>query len=356
MNDVIKLRKDGTEFDGNLICYFQNTTSSRKFVFYTKSDEDAANSPTIKVHVALISQADATLNAPINDEEWTNLKGLMGNVLKGAATPDVSYLKTSNTLDIADEKVIGMPSSYDYVSKHKTVYANEAKEDTTPAVETPVAPTPAQPTAPEGPIIPDVPGAPTEVSPEVQAATPEAPSVEPIPSAPAPEATPGFGGAMEAITPTNVEDVNPIQSLIPDAPGEGETPEDKPLPNIPEAPTAPEAPMNENIQIPPVAEPEPAVPIAPEIPSTPEPAIESTSAGTLTSEEINAKFDNIVNEINALREEALKMVNTSSPSSAPSPSAPSDVTITPIEPAATPASNEESAADEGTNWFDMPNN
>lgn len=332
MNDTIKLKKDGAEFDGNLICYFQDTSNSKKYVFYTKADEDAANSPTLKIHVALINQSNADLNMPINDTEWDGLKAIMGNVLKSAASPNVKYLKTTNTLEIADERIIGMPSSYDYVSKHKAVYANEAQEETGGTDEADV---PAGTSV--SPIIPDVPAA--DVTP-----------------APEPVATPGFGGNMEnTITQQpNIDDVNPIQSLIPDAPGEAQSPEDKPLPTIPETPSAPEPAMNENIQIPPISSPEVEAPKEPEIN---EPIKEPVS--TLTEEEINNKFDNIVNEINALREEALKMVKQAGmePIAATVvPNTPSDVPITPITPSA-PADegSTSTSSDADRNWFDMPN-
>jgi len=322
MNDKINLKKDGADFEGNIICYFQNTTNSKKYVFYTKSEEDTPNSPTIKIHVALISQPDITLNAPISDDEWSNLKGIMGNVLKGVENPDISYLKTNDALTISDEKVIGMPSSYDYVNKHKSVYLNGAKEDT-PAQQGPIIPEPDAPsTTPEAPA-----AAPTDVN--VQTPTMDA----------AP--TPGFGGPMESvITPTNVEDVNPIQSLIADSPQEAAAAEDKPLPKMPEAPE-PAAPItNDNIQIPETPQIEEPT-ISEIVPTTPEVPKDEPKANN--NNEINDKLNKLIDEINEIK----KLIE--------SPSKENSVGEAPAAPAAPSAPEAPQASgDEGVNWFDMP--
>ena len=66
-------------------------------------------------------------DVPISEEEWGKLKGLMGEVLKDTENATIKYLPQSLLTDptIIDEKVIAMPTMYNYVSKHRGVYANK---------------------------------------------------------------------------------------------------------------------------------------------------------------------------------------------------------------------------------------
>ena len=128
MNEKIKLIKsNGISVEGDIICFLEDTTNSKRYVYYTLNEiVDAQPSPNIKIYVAKVKQNDAT-DVPISEEEWGKLKGFMGEVLKDIDNATIKYLSINELVDptIIDEKVIAMPTMYDYVSKHRGVYANK---------------------------------------------------------------------------------------------------------------------------------------------------------------------------------------------------------------------------------------
>ena len=218
MNEKIKLIKsNGTVVEGDIICFIEDTSSSKRYVYYTLNEMvNAEPSQNIKIYVAKVKQNDMT-DTPISEEEWSKLKGFMGDVLKDVESPTVKYLPQSELVEptIVDEKVIAMPTMYDYISKHRGVYATkvasmvseptlvvDASENVAPEVvptqietptipEAPVVDTPMEQVAPlteENPIVPDataqkVPSVePQIITPEVQPVVEEneVPISEPI--------------------------------------------------------------------------------------------------------------------------------------------------------------------------------
>ena len=128
MNEKIKLIKtNGTTVEGDIICFLEDTTSSKRYIYYTLNEVVGVEpSSTIKVYVAKVKQNDET-DGLISEEEWIKLKGFMGEVLKDTENATIKYLPISLLTDptIVDEKVIAMPTMYDYISKHRGVYANK---------------------------------------------------------------------------------------------------------------------------------------------------------------------------------------------------------------------------------------
>lgn len=128
MNEKINLVKsNGTVVEGDIICLIEDTSNSKRYVYYTLNEiVNAEPSQNIKVYVAKIKQNDMT-DVPISEEEWGKLKGFMGEVLKDVDNPNIKYLPESELVEptIVDEKVIAMPTMYDYISKHRGVYATK---------------------------------------------------------------------------------------------------------------------------------------------------------------------------------------------------------------------------------------
>ena len=149
MNDKIKLIKtNGTTVEGDIICFLEDTISSKRYIYYTLNEIVGVEpSSTIKIYVAKVKQNDET-DIPISEEEWGKLKGFMGEVLKDTDNATIKYLPLSLLTDptIVDEKVIAMPTMYDYISKHRGVYANKVatmEEEVAPvAMEQPSEVTP----------------------------------------------------------------------------------------------------------------------------------------------------------------------------------------------------------------------
>ena len=133
MNEKIKLIKsNGTTIDADIICFLEDTTSSKKYVYYTLNELVGVDpSTTVKIYVGKIKQNDVT-DVPISEEEWGKLKGIMGEVLKDSENATIKYLPLSLLVDptIIDEKVIAMPTMYDYINKHRAVYSSKAEEVT----------------------------------------------------------------------------------------------------------------------------------------------------------------------------------------------------------------------------------
>lgn len=342
MNEKIKLtRFNGTTVDADLICFLEDTTSGKRYIYYTLNEiVGSGPSSTVKIYVAKMKQNDASLDVQISDNEWNSLKGYMGEVLKGTVNPALKYLPISEISDfnIVSEKVIAMPTSYDYVNKHRGVYAEAvgtAGEQITPA---PIANPLPEPT----PVIEPAPSAPVE---------------NPVPIAP---------------------EMPPIAEPQPaEVKTEPSTPEIVPVEPIPVVPVVPE-PVNTPI--------ENTVPIAPEVPpvvETPQPETPSTVTPAdvelkpIDIGEIERKYSEMLETLNKLKNqeiEAAKRYNATIELSAmhneqhasyvaneqnkeiipgpiePIPSAVEPAPITPEVPTA-PAP---STGDIETNWFDMP--
>lgn len=131
MNEKIDLIKsNGTGVTGDVICFLEDNTTGRRFIYYTLNEVvgDDANA-TVKIYVGKVNQSN-DLNAPISDEEWIKLKGIMGDVLKDNTDDTIKYLPISEITEksVVDEKVIAMPTSYDYINKHRAVYYNVVGE------------------------------------------------------------------------------------------------------------------------------------------------------------------------------------------------------------------------------------
>lgn len=127
MNNNIKLIKsNGVAVEGDVICFLEDSTNSKKYVYYTLNEIVGVEpSSTVKIYVAKIKQGDAT-DVPITDEEWGKLKGFMGDVLKDSTNANVKYLPLTELVNpnIVDERVIAMPTMYDYINKQRSAYSS----------------------------------------------------------------------------------------------------------------------------------------------------------------------------------------------------------------------------------------
>ena len=165
MNSKINLIKpDGTSVQVDVICSIENIQSGKRYLYYTLNEiVGAGASSTVKIYVSKINQGNPQLDAAINEIEWENLKNIMGDVLRGNANPDIKYVLLTDLTNITSvsDRVIAMPTSYDYITKHRGVYAQ--------AIAT------MEPTAP------------VAIAEEIDA-TAQAPIVEPVPTInPAPQ-------------------------------------------------------------------------------------------------------------------------------------------------------------------------
>lgn len=331
MNSKINITKsDGMAVSADLICYFQ--TGDNKYVYYTLNEMggDATNS-TVKVYVGKVKTDNPAVDVPITEEEWGKLKNHMGEVLKDTVN-DMSYLPAPESVTTVSEKVIAMPTSYDYVNKHRSVYEEAVKnapvqEMPTPAVET-------QPAVEEG--VPEVsPFAVPQADP-IENSEPEvkAPSFG-VPEVPAPEGP--IIPAPEA--PAEDTTINPFAVPEPE--------QEKPLPKLDEAP-APVDPMSGfNI-----------------------PTEESGNDKAINIDEIDKKYDDMIRDIEDLRKRekeaaerynaTLKLTEMHTEQHAASiaadmgnsvePAIPEPTPVTPVVPEAPAAPTN----DVETNWFDMP--
>ena len=141
MNEKLELTKmNGMNVSGDVICFLEDTSTQRRFIYYTLNEiVGEGPSATVKIYVGKTVQS-AELDTPITDEEWTKLKGLMGAVLKETNDDTIKYLSLSELTNpsIVDEKVIAMPESYDYINKHKKVYADAVGNNGSSNIITPV--------------------------------------------------------------------------------------------------------------------------------------------------------------------------------------------------------------------------
>ena len=189
MNDKINLTKtNGTTIEVDTICFIEDTTNSKRYIYYTLNElVGTGPSSTVKIYVGKVRQNDANLDAPITDEEWGKLKGYMGNALKDAPLENVKYLPLSQLTDaaITDEKVIAMPTSYDYVNKHRGIYAQAVATDENTVGDVATV-TPVVPQEPVAPVEPT----PIEPTPVPMETTPEPIIQEPTPIVPEPIMSP----------------------------------------------------------------------------------------------------------------------------------------------------------------------
>ena len=224
MNDKLELiRTSGETIQTDLICFFENIQNNKRYVYYTLNEMVGSGpSATVKVYVGKVRQNDANLDMPITEEDWESLKGIMGEVLKGTPNTTIKYLPISALADktLVSEKVIAMPTSYDYISKHRGVYASsaasseESGEVITPVVEAPApieTPVVEAPSVPTEPVVPVENPIPTE--PVVSVPIEPTPVVEPVVEAPMVEPTPIASESVpqEAtnadLKPINIEEI-----------------------------------------------------------------------------------------------------------------------------------------------------
>ncbi len=402
MNEKVNINKiDGSSITADLICFIENTTTGKRYIYYTLNEVvGAGTSSTVKIYVSKIKQDNPTLDAPITEEEWGILKGYMGDALKGNSNPAVKYIPMSELVNptSVSERAIAMPTSYDYINKQRGIYATSVAGANTDAgaQNTPVidavnpAPAPIQDPVPAAPN----PG-PAPVEPQVSAPEPAGPTPSPTPApiepvAPTPEPAPA---------PTVAPVVEPPVS----APTEV---------SMSEAPVTPIEPAPTPV--------EPAVPIKAEEPATIEPQTNNTgtdgsnpsSAAVLKPIDINeietkyAEMTKNLENLKNLEIEAAKRYNatiqlqemhneqhasyieneqakaapiagspivepTPSPAPAPAPApTPEAGPVPTVAPVANPAPIQEptpvtpvtpepvapAPADIETNWFDMPAN
>ena len=192
MNEKLNLtRLDGTSIQVDTICFLEDKTSTKRYIFYTLNEVIGSGaSATVKIYVGKVRQNNVGLDTPITEEEWSKLKGYMGEALKGIPNDKIKYLPLSELTDatIVNERVIAMPSSYDYINKHRGIYAQSiatGEESGTENVLTPVTEVTPEPQAesiiPQEPII-----APEIVSNEAPSEA-ELATVSVEPTVPAPE-------------------------------------------------------------------------------------------------------------------------------------------------------------------------
>lgn len=134
MNDKVKVIKmNGSSVQADLICLLENLLTGRRFVFYTLNEVMGIEpNSTIKVYVSKVSQNNPVLDNPISDAEWGELKGIMGEILKGVKNPNLKYLTVDNpSISCISDKAIAMPISYDYINKHKSLYLESINGNST---------------------------------------------------------------------------------------------------------------------------------------------------------------------------------------------------------------------------------
>ena len=186
MNNTINLtRLDGTNIAATLICFFENINDKKQYLYYTLNEINGtdANS-TVKIYCAKVRQNEPTLDTPISESTWEQLKGHMAEALKSTINPDIKFLPISSLVDktVISEKVIAMPVSYDYINKHYELYINNVTDDESATLE-PVQ-TPLDVVEPTIPLQPEVPSPVQETVIKEQAVSSEpivqAPISEPI--------------------------------------------------------------------------------------------------------------------------------------------------------------------------------
>ncbi len=382
MNEKINITKmDGATVSADIIAFIENTTSNKKYVYYTLNETVGVGpSSTVKIYVSKIRQNDPTLDAPITEDDWKMLKDVMSDSIKGSVSSSIKYLPLGDlqTPVSVSDRAIAMPTSYDYINKQRGLYAQAV------ASMAPVEPVAAQ-------------EVPEEVVPSQSEVTPT-PQEEVVPQ---PEAVPE---SQENIPEAPVgEPVLPSEPVS--APSASETPEVAPVPEM----ITPVEPA-----VPPVVEqaPETSAPVEPQPvePMTLNQALDKNTlvAGDVSEEEettgtaavlepidlseIETKYSEMIDAINKLKEkelEAAKRYNatlelnsmhteqhvnyvqsdlkqntlqTETPApieavmpEAVVPQATPSVNPTPVSPV-TPGSAPASSTDIETNWFDMPNN
>lgn len=187
MNEKLNLIKaDGTQIQTNLICFIENTTNNKQYLYHTLNETvgDSTNG-TVKIYVDKIKQNDPILDAPITTEEWNVLKGYMGDALKGTPNATLKYLAVGNTnLESVSQMAIAMPLSYDYINKQKGLYAEAIA--TTDMNVTPSEPEPTLVEAPEvlapsEPVVEE-----PEIAPEATPSIEPTAVIEPVPEEPKP--------------------------------------------------------------------------------------------------------------------------------------------------------------------------
>ena len=127
MNEKITITTEkGNQISADIICYLENTVSGKKYLYYTLNEiTGTGTNSTVKIYVSKILQNNPTLDTPITEEEWNELKGHMGEALKGAVNNTVKYLPPSelvNAVSVSD-RAIAMPTNYDYINKQRGIYA-----------------------------------------------------------------------------------------------------------------------------------------------------------------------------------------------------------------------------------------
>lgn len=234
MNEKVNINKtDGSSIMADLICFIENTTTGKRYIYYTLNEVvGAGTSSTVKIYVSKVKQDDPTLDAPITEEEWGALKGYMGDALKGNSNPAIKYIPMSELVNptSVSERAIAMPTSYDYINKQRGIYATSvAGANATEGAQNTPAPEATNPAL--EPVQEPVPAAPSPVEP-----TPLEPQPAPEPVAPTPEPAPTVAPVVEP--PVSAPQEAPISPEAPAAP----TVEPTPVPVEPAAPLKVEEP------------------------------------------------------------------------------------------------------------------
>lgn len=77
-NQITIINNQNQEMTVDLICYFQNNTNNKKYVFYTKNE--IVQDGLIKIYVA---EENNGITTDITPEEWNELKVIMQDIIKG---------------------------------------------------------------------------------------------------------------------------------------------------------------------------------------------------------------------------------------------------------------------------------
>lgn len=77
-NQITIINNQNQEITVDLICYFQNNTNNKKYVFYTKNE--IVQDGLIKIYVA---EENNGITTDITPEEWNELKVIMQDIIKG---------------------------------------------------------------------------------------------------------------------------------------------------------------------------------------------------------------------------------------------------------------------------------
>lgn len=92
MNINIK-KATGETVTADLLSYFEVVNIQKKYIFYTMNE--VVENDLVKMYVAEVTREgnDLIIGSKMTDEEWTNLKNIMKNLLKGVSDENIKHIE-----------------------------------------------------------------------------------------------------------------------------------------------------------------------------------------------------------------------------------------------------------------------